>query len=129
MCAFEAATQVVSNVPTLVAQAVINEASVLDAPQGPQMIKTGHQCRTDTTGTLLSPSPSTSVSMKPFYPVRDLAGKQTRNNTSLKLNALSHICIHLIDYKMLLLTIYIQYLTSTFRYLFKLCTVVKYASF
>lgn len=34
-----------------------------------------------------------------------------------------------VEYKMLLFTIYIQYLTSTFVYLFKLCFVVKYASF
>lgn len=34
-----------------------------------------------------------------------------------------------IEYKMPLLTIYIQYLTSTFMYLFKLCIVVKYALF
>lgn len=35
----------------------------------------------------------------------------------------------LVEYKMLLFTIYIQYLTSTFVYLFKLCIVVKYALF
>lgn len=34
-----------------------------------------------------------------------------------------------VEYKMLLFTIYIQYLTSTFVYLFKLCIVVKYALF
>lgn len=33
------------------------------------------------------------------------------------------------EYKMLLFTIYIQYLTSTFVYLRKLCIVVKYALF
>lgn len=32
-----------------------------------------------------------------------------------------------VEYKMLLFTIYIQYLTSTFAYLRKLCIVVKYA--
>lgn len=32
------------------------------------------------------------------------------------------------EYKMLF-TIYIQYLTSTFVYLFKICIVVKYALF
>lgn len=32
-----------------------------------------------------------------------------------------------VEYKMLLFTIYIQYLTSTSVYLLKLCTVVKYA--
>lgn len=32
-----------------------------------------------------------------------------------------------VEYKMLLFTIYIQYLTSTFVYLRKLCIVVKYA--
>lgn len=43
---------------------------------------------------------------------------------------ISHICIHFfVEYKMLLFTIYIQYLTSTFVYLFKLCFVVKYALF